>query len=321
MSSEATLVNGDPQQVQFTAGADLTSGEVLQLDDGRAAVVAGLAGFDSGDTASAYVKGEFKLAKTSSINLLKGGRVYWDRSAGKANYKAGSGDFYVGVVAEDSLAAATTVKVALNVEPRYDVWLDGKASNCLWTEGATDGLGVTEATHAQPLTLAFDAVAEVAMAAIYLADASDKIPVADLGIFEFNIAVVDAGDDGALDINFGIANGTHATDADSIAEAVFFHIDGSALDLKAESDDGTTEVAATDTTKDIAEGTYYEFWIDARDPTDIQIYVDGVNYLPASVFKLNAATGPLMPIVHLEKTSNDTTADVRVKRITARMRD
>jgi methylthioribose-1-phosphate isomerase len=52
--------------------------------------------------------------------------------------------------------------------------------------------------------------------------------------------------------------------------------------------------------------------IDCRDIDDIQLYVDGVNVLPSEEFKLGDATGPMKLLVHMEKTSNDTTADLRV---------
>jgi hypothetical protein len=123
----------------------------------------------------------------------------------------------------------------------------------------------------------------------------------------------------------GIANATHASDADTIAESVFLHVDGAdtngAVNILAESDDGTTEVAATDTTVDFAAGTPFEFRIDCRDLTDIQIYINGVNVLPASVFKLNAATGPLKLLAHIEKGANDTLADVRVHHLAIRTTD
>ena len=61
--------------------------------------------------------------------------------------------------------------------------------------------------------------------------------------------------------------------------------------------------------------------MDARDLTDIQLYVDGVLVLGGSVFKLDAATGPIKALAHLEKTSNDTTADVRVGHMAIRTMD
>lgn len=321
MTAEAIYLK-DSDVVTFVAGAALASGEVFQLPDGRAGVIQGLNARASGDQAGLRVRGIVTVLKTADINILQGGRVFWDRSASTATYKAASGDFYMGVAAADSLAAATTVQVDLNVKQANQIEFDGNANGeCLWAQEATDGLGVVEPTLAVPTTLAFDAVAEVGQAALYPADAVNHMPVADGIMCEMILAVYDIGDNGALDITFGIANGTHATDFDSVTEACVFHLDGTALSILAESDDGTTEVAATDTTVDAVDDTFLEVWIDARDTADIQLYIDGVNVLPATVFKLDAATGPLFPIVHLEKTNDDTAADVRVKRIACRTSD
>lgn len=303
----------------ITAPAAGEHGDVIQTADGKAAVVLGAdaasSSFASGDLVTVAKTGTFSFLKTASVVLLDGGNAYWDRSAETATYTAASGDFHLGVIKGDAASADNTVNVELNATQSNQIEL-GKGT---WTNGATNGLGVTAtALGGQEYTLSFDAVAEAAMAALY---SDDTIPVADLGIIEMEVAVYDIGDDAALDINFGIANGTHATDADSITESVFFHLDGSALDVKAESDDGTTEVSATDTTVDAVDDTYAHYWIDCRDIDDIQLYINGVNVLSGSTFKLDAATGPLFPIVHVEKTSNDTTADVRVRAIRARSTD
>lgn len=305
--------------VEVTAPAAGACGQVIQLADGRAGVVvgadAGSSSYAAGDLITVAVAGQYTVTKTASVVLLDGGRAYWDRSANSATFRQQSGDFYLGKVVDDTAASATTVVVDLNVKPEYRIEL-GKGR---WTNGATNGLGVTQvALGGTDLSLSFDAVAEAAMAALY---SVDTIPVADGPIFEGRIAVYDIGDDAALDINFGLANGTHATDFDSVTEAVVFHLDGSALDIKAESDDGTTEVAATDTTVDAVDDTYFEVWIDARDLTSVKLYIDGVRVLSGSTFKLDAATGPVFPIVHVEKTSNDTTADVRVEWIGVRSTD
>jgi hypothetical protein len=39
--------------------------------------------------------------------------------------------------------------------------------------------------------------------------------------------------------------------------------------------------------------------------------------LTATAFKLDAATGPIKPIAHIEKTSDDTTADFRIRNMRA----
>ena len=321
MAAEA-LTAGLADEVKYTATIARASGEVVQLNNGLAGVVQGLNARAIGDEVAVKTRGRATVAKTASINLLEGAQVFWDRSANTATFERAAGDFYLGYAAKDSLAAATEVEVVLNEKPAYLIDFDGSpGGDVLWTEEATDGLGVTAATTQQPTTLSFDAVAEVAQAALFVASAEHKIQIADGFIAEFDIAIYNIGDDAALDINIGVANGSHATDADAITESVFFHLDGSALDILAESDDGTTEVAATDTTVDAVDDTSMKLTIDARDPADVQLYIDAVNVLPASVFKINAATGPLFPIVHLEKTSNDTEADVRVKSIRVRTTD
>lgn len=138
-------------------------------------------------------------------------------------------------------------------------------------------------------------------------------------IVEGQFTVLDDGDANAIDFNIGISNGTHATDADSITEACFLHLDGDSLDLYAASRDGTTTVAATDTTVNITLGTPVYFAIDTRNPADIQIYVNGVLVLGSTVFKLDAASGPLRLLAHLEKTSDDTTAEYHIDRLSCRI--
>lgn len=312
MAEEAQYLK-DHEVEKFTASAALTSGEVIQLPSGKAGVITGLAGFASGDEAAARTEGVFRLQKTASVVVLKGGQVFWVRSTGKCHPLKASGDFYVGMAVEDAAAAATTVDVQLNAKPTYHVQLEQDT----WSEVAALGLGTTRMIGGG-YKLAFDAVAEIAKADL-LSD--EAVAIADGPILEGRIAIYDIGDAAALDINFGLANATHATDADSITEAVFFHLDGSALSVLAESDDGTTEVAATDTTVDAVDDTYAEYWIDARNSADIQLYINAVNVLPATVFKLDAGTGPMKALVHIEKTSDDTTADVRVDFLRIRSTD
>jgi len=313
--SEAILHNESPAVDVIAPSGGYTSGEVLQLCDGRAAYVQGLRDPAANEAVSLQTEGQVKLTKLATKSVLDGGKLYWDRSAGSATPIKTADSFYLGVAVGDAAQAATTVICALNVQPAYAIEL-GKGP---WVSAASNGEGVSLVSLAgSELKLSFDAVAEVAMAAIY---SGDTVPCADGPILEAQVAIYDIGDNAALDINVGLANATHATDFDQVTEAVAIHLDGNSLAINAESDDGTTEVAATDTTKVAVDDTYFEVWIDCRDIDDIQIYIDGVNVLPATVFKLDAATGPLLAIAHIEKTSNDTTADVRVKSMTVRTTD
>jgi len=70
-------------------------------------------------------------------------------------------------------------------------------------------------------------------------------------------------------------------------------------------------VAITDSTTDYVEGATLavrkEVWFDMRNPADVQVYVDGVNVLPASVFNVNAAAGEWKLLLHVEKTASTDT--------------
>ncbi len=286
------------------ASAAIVSGEVHQLSDGRAGVYTALNAAASGDNINLGTEGQFTLPKTTSMVLLRGGRAYWDHSANKVHFKTvNDRDFFIGTVAADAAAADTTCVVNLNVKPSYVIEL-GKGT---WTQTDTLGLATLHKIGGEGVRMEFDAVAEAALASL-LSDRS--FVIAANAIAEFKVNIVGNGDDAALDINVGIANAGHATDADSITESVFAHVDGNVLNILAESDDGTIEVTATDTTVDYVEGTYFEVWMDLRNPADIQIYIDGVLVLPSSVFRLDAATGPLKALIHVEKSSNDTVAIV-----------
>lgn len=303
--AEATYLR-DSDTVRITAPAVLTNGEVIQLADGRAGVVPNTgAGVASGERADIQIKGVFTVAKTTSVVMLDGQELWWVESTGKCSY---TGDFRIGVAVGDATAAATTIAVDLNVAmvPILDPMRDETLTE--QTEGGFDtGLGLQH--DGGTFKMAVDAVAEIAMQAVR---PKTTIALGKDAIFEAWLNVVDNGDAAdTLDVNIGLANGTHATDFESITEFVAIHIDSNVLNILAHSDDGTTDVPPTDTTVDYVEGTPFFIQIDTRNEADIQIYINGVNVLPATVFTLAAATGPLFGIMHCEKASNDTLYDVR----------
>ncbi|OWY60182.1 hypothetical protein B7486_70550, partial [cyanobacterium TDX16] len=130
------------------------------------------------------------------------------------------------------------------------------------------------------------------------------------------VNVVETCDADVGDLSIGVANATHASDADSITESAFFHFDlGADLNIDAESDDGTTEVNATDTTLDFVVGTPVRLKIDGRDPSNLKYYVNGVEVLAATanLGNIAVATGPLYALFHLEKSSNDSPGQVQAR--------
>lgn len=319
--AEAVYVNNG-LLVDYTPAADVSAGQVIQLPDGRAADCPNA--IASGVLGAARVSGIVTLTKTSSIAILAGGRVYWDHSANAAHFKkVNDRDFYVGRAVEDSSASATTVKVALNVDPKPDVnaLRDGALSVATGT-AAAGGFGLP-AVYGGVLGLSLTATNEAQCVDIL---SVDRFAISSNAIVEAVVRIGANGSTSAVDFNVGVANGTSTTDADAITESVFIHVDGGSTALNAESDDGTTEVNATDTTKTFTAGSAVanrvEVWFDLRDPTDIQIYIDGVNVLPSTVFTLGAGTGPLGLLAHLEKTSGTATAGpIYIDRLEARFQE
>ena len=299
--------------LDFTPVAAAVGGEVVQLRDGRAGVLK--ADLAAGELGAASVEGIYTVDKTGSLVIVDGQRVYWDHSANSAHIKTvNDRDFYLGTAYGDAASAATTMKVELNVTPSFliDSARDAFVTAVVGAEAATGAPSIAPAGSATALRFVASTEAEK----LDLLSARG-FAVGAKAIAEFGFMIVDDGDDAALDFNIGVANATHASDADSITESCFIHMDGNVLNILAESDDGTTEVAATDTLINLVLGTPVLVVMDFRNLADIQIYVDGVAALAASTFKLDAATGPLKLLAHLEKSSNDTTAEYYINHMVA----
>lgn len=300
------ILKRDRHETRKTAAATVAGGEIHQLADGRAGVLNQLDDIASGDRGTWVTEGTFTVTKTSGEVWVDGQPIYWDHSANSATCLTPTSDkdFYLGVAVGDATSAATTGLVNLNVRGEYVIDL----KSGVWTPEATNGLGTT-LLPGGGVQLAFDAVTEAAQAAIY---SERTVPISANWILEARVAIFDKGDNAALDFDLGLANGSHATDFEAITEFVAVHFDGNTLDIDTHSDDGTTDVAPDDTDFDATDDTYFDIVIDGRDPSDIQIYINGDLVNGSVTFTLGAATGPLKAIVHMEKTSDDTVADVRV---------
>ncbi|MDQ3288920.1 MAG: hypothetical protein M3Q42_11820 [Pseudomonadota bacterium] len=294
----------------------LLAGEIIQLPDGRAGYVDGLKTLLAGETASVRVRGRVTVAKTASVVLLDGGDVIWDHSANSATFPVATNDkdFHLGAVRGDAASAATTMVVDLNEKARGIIDLQSApfatavvaAAGAPYSrmQGGAHGAGLTTTAEAQKLDLL----------------SKRSFPVNSNWIVEAVVEVVTNATADVGDLNVGVANATHASDADVITESVFAHFDmGADLNLDAESDDGTTEVAATDTTVDWVLGTPVHVVIDGRDHEDIQIIINGVLVLAATTFTLAAATGPLKALFHFEKSVHASPGEVRLDKLQVRL--
>ena len=313
---------GDDDCVDFTPATAVSAGQVLQLPDGRAAVAP--RDIAASELGAVTAEGLVRLAKTANIVILAGGRVYWDASANTATFRTvNDKDFYCGVAAADSASSTTYVDVYLNEVQRNTIdALNGPSLSVATGTAAAGGFGLPQCYGgAKALTLT--ATNEVQCVDIL---SVDRVAIASNPILEAQVRLGTNGSGSTTDFNIGFANGTSASDADAVTEHVLFHIDGGALDLYAQSKDGTTTVAAADTTVNVTAGSAvsnrFECWIDARDPADVKLYVDGVRVLSGSTFKLDAGTGPIGALAHLEKSTGTATAGpTYIDRLTIRTMD
>lgn len=300
---------------KLTAAAAIAAGELWQMPSGRAGVYQGANAAASGDVVCFDTENDIYIVpKTASIVILDGGPVYWDNSASKAHFKqVDDQDYYLGTAYGDAASSDTTMKVKLNCRPSYKVDLirDPFTPVPVGTSaaggfgfpriyGGAVGLFLTATSEAQKVdALSVDGFANAAN-----------------GIVEFAVRFPTGGSGSASDYSIGIASGTHATDADSIAQHLFMHTDGAATDIKFQSKDGTTTVTATDSTVDYTAGSAntnrVEVWFDMRAPGSVKIYVDGVRVLSGTTFDVSAAASTWKLLAHAEKTTGTETGDVIV---------
>lgn len=294
--------------VAYTAQAGLATGELIQLPDGRAGVVDKAT--SSGGLTTPFVTQVWDITKTAGVVFLDGGRVYWDHSANAATYKkVNDRDFYIGRAVGDAASASTTARVAINIDPRYDIDILRDPFTTAFT--GTQALGGLALLHRGGLHAVLSSTNEAQKVD---ALSVDGFATGANAIIEFAFRVISDGAGSNTDVSIGVANGTHASDADSITESLFIHLDGNDVDINAESDDGTTEVASTDTTINYTEGSSVservEVWMDMRNPADVQIYVNGSLVLGSTVFDVSAATGPWKLLFHVEKSSSTDTYEI-----------
>lgn len=289
--------------IPYKVTAAVNGGQVVQLPDGRAGITP--SDVEAGKLGGYQTEGIFEVAKTTSVVMLPGTRLYWDASANKAHVIQATGDFYLGACVADAAAAATTVRVALNEQPQPTLsFAHGTQSLIVQTAGFPRVSG-----NGDTVNMALQVAAE--------AQKVDAMTLRGIGpsekaIAHFLVCVNLNSDNAAGDINIGLANGTHASDFESVTEFVGIHTDGNALTINAQSRDGSTTVTVVTTAVSFVVGTPFLFQMDLRNNEDIQMYIDGVNVLPSSVFKTNAATGPLKLIAHMEKSSDDSPGNITV---------
>jgi predicted RecA/RadA family phage recombinase len=94
--------------LQYTAGADVSSGDVVVSGDYVGIAVADIA---NGETGSVSIEGVYELAKEASLVVAQGDKLYWATDDEEVTLDVS--DTPIGTAFEASGSAATTVLVRL----------------------------------------------------------------------------------------------------------------------------------------------------------------------------------------------------------------
>lgn len=299
----------DTPDLTVTLAAAASAAQLRQLADGRVGWMQNLSTAGAiGDRRIFATGDQVSIPKTTGICFLDGGRAYWDRSARAGHYKqVDDQDCYIGTCVGDAASADSTMIVNLNIAQQHKMNLVTMPfSTAIVGTQALGGLALNRRGGA--LNFVLNATNE---AQKLDALSKDGFGINANSIVEFAFNIISDGSGTVVDVSLGVANATHATDADSITNHLFLHLDANATAIKLQSKStGKSTVTATDTTTVYVEGAgnanRVEGWMDFRNPADVQVYVNGVNVLPASVFDLSGAT-TLYLLSHIEKTASTDT--------------
>lgn len=310
---------GEHNERDLTLAATCAAGEIYQMPDGRAGVLQGAVAGASGDKRTFITEGPHKVTKKTGEVWIKGDPIWWDHSANAATCLEPIGssdkDFYLGAAMEDVASTTLVGNVNLNVHPHWiiDSARDNGDSVIVKTVVGSTTVEVPQIyNRGGMLFMQFGTTAE-AQKVDWISDRG--FAVGSNWVAEILFELVTAADAAAVDVDFGVASATHATDLGAVAELATFHLDGDDLNIDAQSDDGTTDKAPTDTTVDIAAGTPIRCKLDGRTQSRVKYYVEGAEVLAAEadLGTLTDADGPLYAIIHAEKTSDDSPLAFRAR--------
>jgi hypothetical protein len=299
MADEARSIRS-PGLIRQLAANTVTQYECWQTPTGKAGVYDTPTAVSSGNYFDMRTDGAWTFVKTAGFVALKGNRAYWDHSANAVTYrKVNDRDFYIGRFAEDASSAATSCVVELNEDPPYDLDIcrDPYLSVFVGTQGLNT-MGIFRRGGAHKFILS--STNEAQKMDILT---KDGFALAANAIIEFAVDVISDGAGTAVDVSIGAANATDSDNADDITDSVFMHLNANDVNIYFESDDGSTEVAATDSTIDYTEGTRFEVWMDFRDPASVKMYVNGSAVLTGTTFDVSASVATLKLLAHIEKTA------------------
>lgn len=308
------------QTMDIVPASDKTAGDFTTLHDGLPGYVlpGNTGGIDVSlrDEGAKQIHTIAKVAKTASIVFLAGQRVYMDRATGLATYDYRGNDFLGVAVAQPGQTSSPIVAAGSG---SYVYVLLGRDRKDIIEQGKT-GFDMTVVANATSTQLAdgtwkllFTTAGE-AQKAVFISE--DGIDVDDGPIMEAWFASFVIGDNAAYDFDIGLASADDADSFEDIAAFISLHLDN-ALDLNAQSDDSVTDIAAVDTTINLVDDTWVFMQICLVDKTAPIVLVNGIQITAPTTLTMAGYSGDLKAIAHMEKTSDDSPGEVRVRRMCA----
>lgn len=97
--------------IDYTAGANIASGQVVLLGGARIGVA--LKAIANGETGPMRVTGVFNIAKLSTDNINQFALLYWDNTNSRLTTTA-SGNTLAGFAAAAAAASTTSVNIKIN---------------------------------------------------------------------------------------------------------------------------------------------------------------------------------------------------------------
>lgn len=96
--------------IDYTAGADIASGQVVLMG---ARIGVALKAIANGETGPMQVTGVFNIAKSSTDNMAQGALLYWDNTKSRLT-TAATGNTLAGFAAAAAAATTTSVNIKIN---------------------------------------------------------------------------------------------------------------------------------------------------------------------------------------------------------------
>lgn len=124
---DATLYSSTNDSLSYTADADLATGEIIPLGDGRAGVVKKAIDVSENATGRVWTEGIFTVLKDTGITITEGDYVWWDTADDTATLSSlGDNVYLLGMALADAASGATSCRVLLNagrLMPRQGVYV------------------------------------------------------------------------------------------------------------------------------------------------------------------------------------------------------